>query len=112
MFKESDLKLAVVGDYESALPFQSVGVEPHYVDGEKRSEFPSLIAGLARSGYAVIFLLEDLYFQHKALIDELNEQNSVAIIPIPGLKGSQGVGINSIKDSVERAVGMDIFSVQ
>ena len=87
-------------------------MEPHYLDGEKRQELPSLLTGLARSGYAVIFLLEDLYLKHKSLVDELNEQNSVAIIPIPGLQGSQGVGIKSITDSVERAVGMDIFSVQ
>ncbi|HBG14640.1 MAG TPA: V-type ATP synthase subunit F, partial [Synergistaceae bacterium] len=37
---------------------------------------------------------------------------SMSIIPIPGIKGSNGIGIKSIRDSVERAVGMDIFAVK
>ncbi len=112
MSREGDLKLAVVGDYESALPFQSVGVEPHFIEAESMVDLPSLLVGLSHSGYAVVFLVEDLYRTHQSLVEELNEQNAVAIIPIPGLRGSKGIGVESIKNNVERAVGMDIFSVQ
>ena len=32
-----------------------------------------------------------------------------AIIPIPGIEGSLGLGISNVKKSVERAVGADIL---
>jgi V/A-type H+-transporting ATPase subunit F len=112
MSRGGELKLAVVGDYESALPFQSVGVEPHYIEAGQDENLTGLLSNLSRSGYAVIFLVENLYGAYQSLVAELNEQYAVAIIPIPGLKGSQGIGVESIKNSVERAVGMDIFSVQ
>ena len=44
--------------------------------------------------------------------DELNDEYDTSFIPIPGLKGSMGVGLESIRSGVERAVGMDIFAVK
>ena len=32
-----------------------------------------------------------------------------AIIPIPGIDGTYGIGISNVKRSVERAVGADIL---
>ena len=46
------------------------------------------------------------------MIDELNDGFPVSIIPIPSQTGARGVGVENIRSSVERAVGMDIFSVE
>lgn len=100
-------KMAAVGDYESVLPFQAVGVEPHTADNDLRKT----LLDLARKNYAVVFLVDSLYKQNMAIVEEINEQYSVSIIPIPGLEGSTGIGVRTIRDSVERAVGMDIFEV-
>ena len=67
---------------------------------------------LAREQYVVVFLVDDLYRDNLELVEEVNESYSMSIIPIPGIKGSTGIGIKSIRDSVERAVGMDIFAVK
>ena len=42
-------------------------------------------------------------------VEEYNDQRLPAIIPIPGKEGSLGIGMTSVKKSVERAVGADIL---
>lgn len=107
-----DLKLAVVGSYESALPFQAVGIESFILAGDVEDNVVETLNRLAGQNYAVIFLLEEWYSSHKEFVDGLNETSPTSIIPIPGLKGSLGIGIKSIRESVERAVGMDIFATR
>jgi V/A-type H+-transporting ATPase subunit F len=108
----ADLKLAVVGNYESVLPFQAVGMESFILSDDAPDEIVETLNRLSVRNYAVIFLLEEWYSANKALVDELNETSPASIIPIPGLQGSLGVGIESIRESVERAVGMDIFATR
>lgn len=103
-----ELLMAAVGDFESVLPFQAVGVTPFSPDNDLRD----LLLRLAKEKYAVVFLVDDLYRDNLELVEEVNESYSMSIIPIPGIKGSNGIGIKSIRDSVERAVGMDIFAVK
>ena len=107
-----DLKLAVVGNYESVLPFQAVGIESFILADDADGQLVETLNRLTNQNYAVIFLLEEWYSSHKDLADELNESSPTSIIPIPGLKGSLGIGIQSIRESVERAVGMDIFATR
>ncbi len=103
-------RMAAVGDYESVLPFQAVGVDPYFLEGDAL-EVPSLLRRLAGE-YAVVFLVESCFETHRVLIDELNDGFPVSIIPIPSQTGARGVGVENIRSSVERAVGMDIFSVE
>ena len=42
-------------------------------------------------------------------VDEYLDSRLPAIIPIPGKDGNQGIGMTSLKKSVERAVGADIL---
>lgn len=107
---EKTERMAAVGDYESVLPFQAVGVEPFMLDAESK-DVPALFRRLAGE-FAVIFVTEEWFECFRTLFDELNDEFPVSIIPIPSQKGSQGLGIENIRSSVERAVGMDIFSVE
>ncbi len=103
-----NLLMAAVGDFESVLPFQAVGVSPFSPENGLRE----LLLSLAKEQYAVVFLVDSLYRDNQDMVEELNENYAMSIIPIPGIRGSTGIGISTIRESVERAVGMDIFSVK
>ncbi|HON33808.1 MAG: V-type ATP synthase subunit F [Thermovirgaceae bacterium] len=103
-----NLLMAAVGDFESVLPFQAVGVSPFSPENGLRE----LLLGLAKEQYAVVFLVDSLYRDNREMVEELNEHYAMSIIPVPGIRGSTGIGISTIRESVERAVGMDIFSVK
>lgn len=103
--------MAAVGEYETVLPFQAAGVKPFIVNDNSIANLPELLIKLAQENYAVIFIQEKLFVKFTSDVDEINEKFPVSILPIPGLTGSMGTGLQSIKSSVERAVGMDIFSV-
>ena len=47
-------------------------------------------------------------FIHK--VQEINDAYPTSVLPLPGLSGSTGAGLASIRNSVEKAVGMDIFA--
>jgi len=106
------LRMAAVGDYESILPFQAVGAEPFFLSEGEADKLRELLLKFAREGYAVVFLLDTIFQEGKDLVAEINENYAVSIIPIPGVKGSTGVGVEAIRKSVEKAVGMDIFTVR
>jgi V/A-type H+-transporting ATPase subunit F len=42
-------------------------------------------------------------------MDKYSEKTLPAIIPIPGNKGSKGLGMDNIKKAAEKAIGADIL---
>jgi len=100
--------MAAVGSYDTVLPFQAVGVRPF--PAENAEEVESVVSRLAREDYGVIFVEERQFIEQAELIDKLVQEYAASIIPIPGIRGSIGVGLNAVRTSVERAVGMDIFA--
>ncbi len=101
-------KMAAIGFYDTVLPFQAAGVRPVPVEtGKDAAEKLNL---LVREDYGVVFVEEKFFIEQASLIDELVQNNPTSIIPIPGIRGSLGVGLDSVRSSVERAVGMDIFA--
>lgn len=104
--------MAAVGEYETVLPFQAVGVRPFIIKDEDSQAVESALLGLAREKYAVVFVQESIFANSSDFIAGLNKEYDTSFIPVPGLKGSMGIGIESIRSSVERAVGMDIFAVK
>ncbi len=101
-------KIAVIGDKDSILGFKAIGFDIYPT--ENREDAVGLLARLAEEGYALIYITEDVA---SVIMDEIaNYRNSYypAIILIPGTKGSLGIGLRSVKESVEKAVGADILS--
>lgn len=101
-------KIAVVGDRGSILGFKAVGFDGFEVEGKENIE--RLAARLVREDYGIIFITEELAAVNQAVMDKYKDDMLPAIIPIPGRKGSLGIGIDSIHRNVERAVGTDIFN--
>lgn len=107
MSDKSRKAMAAVGSFDTVLPFQAVGVKPFPL-GEESADL--LLTRLAKEGYGVVFVEEQVYLDHSTVIDRLNLEYGTSIIPIPGIQGSLGTGLKAVRASVERAVGMDIFA--
>lgn len=100
-------KIGVIGDHESVLGFKAVGLDgfPCADSIEARK----VLHRIAKEDYAIIYITEGFC---KDMIEELDKYKDMripAIIPIPGMDGSYGIGMQNVKKSVERAVGADIL---
>jgi V/A-type H+-transporting ATPase subunit F len=104
--------MAAIGDYEMVLPFQAVGIKPFIMPAQEYEKFSALLDSLAAENYAVVFVQEELFINFKQKIEEINDNWNVSVVPIPGIRGSKGAGLDAIRSSVEKAVGMDIFAVK
>ena len=101
-------KCAVIGDRDSILLFKAVGIEVYAVtDGEQANK---TLHRLARTGYGVVYVTETYYPACEETIREFLGEPYPAIIPIPDVSGTQGIGMRAIKENVEKAVGLDILS--
>lgn len=99
--------IAVVGEKESILGFKAVGFDVYETNDSCQTE--DVIRRLAAQGCGIIFITEQAMAPVLSLIDEYKDLSIPAIIPIPGRDGSLGMGLTSVKKSVERAVGADIL---
>ena len=100
-------RIAVVGEKESVLGFKAVGFEVFETGSPREAE--ETVRRLAREGCGIIFVTEQTLAPILSVMDDYKDRQTPAIIPIPGRKGSMGLGMTSVKKSVERAVGADIL---
>lgn len=100
-------KIAVMGDRDSIYGFASVGLAIFPVKPDV--SVARQVRQLYESGHAIIYMTEQLFSQNEKELAVFNEQALPAIIPIPGVTGNTGVGIDRVKKSVTKAVGSDII---
>ncbi|WMJ88801.1 V-type ATP synthase subunit F [Anaerocolumna sp. MB42-C2] len=100
-------KIAVLGDRDSIYGFAALGLDTYPVRNEE--EAAKRLKSLAEGQYAVIYITEALQAKLEAEIDRYRTERLPAIIPIPGVSGNTGKGMQSVKKSVEQAVGSDII---
>lgn len=99
-------KAAVVGDKESISGFAALGLETVAVESENAGKE---IDRLANTGYAVIYLTENMAEAARTQLEHYRNMSIPAVILIPGLNGNTGEGVNDVHRSVEKAVGSDIL---
>lgn len=100
-------KIAVVGDYDSIYGFAALGLDTFPVSDRKEAE--EKLETLASGGYGIIYITEAMAAQCRQVIEKFQGQILPAIILIPGVSGNTGDGVQSVKNSVEQAVGSDIL---
>ncbi|MGI5848460.1 MAG: V-type ATP synthase subunit F [Christensenellales bacterium] len=99
-------KIGVVGDSDSVIGFKSLGIDVYpATDGE----VIKTINRLAQSGYAIIFVTEQAAEIAAETIDRYKTLPFPAIIPIPGNRGTTGLGMRGINANVEKAIGINIL---
>lgn len=100
-------KIAVLGDRDSIYGFAALGLDTYPVNSSE--EAAKTLKKLADGQYAVVYLTEALQAELETEIDRYRSLRIPAIIPIPGVSGNTGMGMLSVKKSVEQAVGSDII---
>lgn len=100
-------KIGVIGDRESVLGFQAVGLD--VFPASDAEEAKKTLKRLAKEDFAIIYITEQFYQYMMKEVEEYTDSRLPAVIPIPGKDGSLGIGMTSVKKSVERAVGADIL---
>lgn len=104
--------MAAIGSYDGTLPFRAIGLDVAVVTDLEDAEIIKILNKYAFSGYAAVFIEDTLYESLSEAISEISDSGDICIIPVPSQGGSTDVGLTSIRQSVERAVGMDIFGVK
>ena len=102
-------KIAVLGERQSVMGFAAVGLSvwPVETDTQAQEQFRRL----SRSEeYAIIYITEAYVPALAQEIDRYKDSEALAVIIIPGRGESQGLGLNALKQAVERAVGIDILA--
>lgn len=100
-------KVAVVGDKDSILAFKALGVDVYPVI--QPEEARKIIDQLARDKYGIIFITEQAAQAIPETIDRYNRIMTPAVILIPSNQGTLNIGMQRIRDNVEKAVGSNIL---
>lgn len=100
-------KIAVLGDRDSIYGFAALGLEVFPVSTPE--DGAHTLRRLSEQDYAVVYVTEALAEGIGPELDRCRENMLPAVIPIPGVHGNTGMGIQMVKHSVEQAVGSDII---
>lgn len=99
-------KIAVMGDRESVAVFSTLGFDTFEItDGKAATKKLHELS----SDYGIIYITEKLASLCEKEIENMKDKITPAVILIPGTSGNTGKGIQSLNESVERAVGKNIL---
>lgn len=101
-------KIGVVGERDSVTAFIATGITVKAAENAK--EAVNAVESMAKEGYGLIFITETIAVNMKETIEKYKNEMLPVIILIPGVAGSLGIGLKTIKENVEKAVGVDILS--
>jgi len=102
-------KIGVIGGRDTVIGFKALGLDTFPVDtpDDAKRIMRSLIT--QESPYAIIYLEESFAHALKAEIAKVKDQPRPAIIMIPGRDGTLGLGMDALRESVDKAVGVAII---
>lgn len=101
-------KIGVIGDKQSVSGFLAVGLAVFPCESVEKAK--ETLQRLVKSQkYAIVYVTENYCKHMRKELEQYKDTELPAIIPIPGMDGSHGVGVGQAKKAVERAVGADII---
>lgn len=99
--------IAVLGERDSIYGFAALGLAVFPVSDKQQAH--RKIKNLISQDYSIIYITESMAAELEEEIEKYNEESMIAIIPIPGIIGNNGIGINNIRKSAVKAIGSDII---
>lgn len=100
-------KIGVMGDVDTVLAFKALGIDTFPIKAEEDPD--NMLMDIIKKDYAVVFVTENFADRIENSMRELSNKPLPSIILIPNNQGSKGIGLTSLKYSVEKAIGTDIL---
>lgn len=104
------LRLGAVGEEDAILPFRTIGALT--VPAVTQEEVTAALHKLSREGVPVIFITETAARLAPEALSRYELTPDTAVIPIPGIRGTDGYGAQRVRDNVIKAIGADILIKQ
>lgn len=101
------LKIGVIGDKDSILGFRALGFD--VFPANTADEAVAAVESHANGSYAALYLTEQVAALIPETIQKYRSARLPAIVPIPGVQGTLGIGMTGVRQNVEKAVGADIL---
>lgn len=103
-------QMGIVGEEDAILAFKAIGAIA--VPATTAEEISTAIHRLSRMGVPVIFITEAAAALVPEALSRYEQIMETAIIPVPGIRGSSGLGAELLRQNVLKAVGADILTQQ
>ncbi len=99
--------IAFIGDRDTVWPFKALGCDVFFAEGPESA--PGLIADAVKREFKIIFVTEEVRESAQEKIDAYAEQATPTFTVIPSVKGSRGVAMQIIRESVRKAMGAEFI---
>ena len=101
------LRIGVVGEEDAILAFKAIGFVT--IPAVTADEVTAALFKLSQDNVPVIFITEQAARMAPEALERYENTPEVAIIPIPGIMGTDGLGEARVRENVIKAIGADIL---
>jgi V/A-type H+-transporting ATPase subunit F len=102
-----NLRIGVVGEEDAILAFKAIGAVA--VPAVTADEVTSALFKLSQDQVPVIFITEQAARMMPEALERYETTPDMAIIPIPGIMGTDGYGEARVRGNIIKAIGADII---
>lgn len=99
--------VGAIGEKEVIGAFRAIGMKTCAADTEKG--IAQAVHNLVRQDVRVIFVTEQAARIGHETFEKYKTDSTVTLIPVPGSRGSDGLGMERVHANVEKAIGADIL---
>lgn len=99
--------IGVIGESDAVLAFRALGMR--VLSARTKVQAEQAVHALVSDGVPVIFVTEEIAALIPDIMDYYMGDPAVTLLPLPGSKGSAGLGMRRLHQNVEKAVGANIL---
>ncbi|NLD26555.1 MAG: V-type ATP synthase subunit F [Acholeplasmataceae bacterium] len=101
------IDIAAIGSDDTILLFNAVGIKTYTLSDPLQVD--KTIFQLSNQKCRIIYVSEEIYQAIPETLEKYKTAVYPIIIPIPTKTESKEIGLEKIKENVEKAIGFDIF---
>ncbi|NLW21383.1 MAG: hypothetical protein GXY84_08465 [Clostridiales bacterium] len=104
------LRMGAVGEEDAILAFKAIGAQ--VMPATTPDQVASALHRLTREGIPLVFITEAAARMAQEAVSRYEQALETAVIPIPGIRGSDGYGAAKLRETLIKAIGADILNKQ